>query len=385
MAEKGSPEKLPSSRKLSTILSIDGGGIRGIIPAIILGILESELQRIDNNEGARIADYFDVIAGTSTGGLITAMLTAPDKVTNRPLFAAKDIEQFYREDCPKIFCQKRGCGLITLIKALLGPKYDGKYLHDLVTDRLGNTKLTETLTNVVIPTFDIKKLQPTIFSTFEAKRNRSHAELRDICIATSAAPTFLPAHHFKTMVKSEETEFHLIDGGVAANNPVLIAIDQINAERGEASGTEFLVLSLGTGSKRNKNKYNAKKAAKWGLLGWLAGKHSVPLLDIFIEASSDIVDFHVSKQFSLRQCKDDSYLRIQDDTLHGIQASVDRATKKNMKDLENVAYRLLCSQVSGVNLDTGTLKPLGTERNICALSRFAKLLSDEKKRRDASK
>ncbi|KAL6224789.1 hypothetical protein ACLB2K_003644 [Fragaria x ananassa] len=72
-----------------TVLSIDGGGIKGIIPGTSLSFLESKLQELDREE-ARIADYFDVIAGTSTGGLITTMLTAPDE-KKRPLFEAKDI------------------------------------------------------------------------------------------------------------------------------------------------------------------------------------------------------------------------------------------------------------------------------------------------------
>ncbi|KAF8377522.1 hypothetical protein HHK36_030904 [Tetracentron sinense] len=78
----------PTYGNLITILSIDGGGIRGIIPGTILAYLESQLQELDG-EDARLADYFDVIAGTSTGGLLTAMLTAPDD-NNRPLFAAKN-------------------------------------------------------------------------------------------------------------------------------------------------------------------------------------------------------------------------------------------------------------------------------------------------------
>ena len=65
------------------------------------------MQKLDGEE-ARIADYFDVITGTSTGGLVTAMLTAPDE-NNRPLFAAKDINDFYLEHCPKIFPQESGC------------------------------------------------------------------------------------------------------------------------------------------------------------------------------------------------------------------------------------------------------------------------------------
>ncbi|PKI57350.1 hypothetical protein CRG98_022195 [Punica granatum] len=95
----------PTYGNLITVLSIDGGGIRGVIPATILSFLESELQKLDGEE-ARIADYFDVIAGTSTGGLITAMLTSPDE-KNRPMFAAKDIKEFYLKNCPKIFPQDR--------------------------------------------------------------------------------------------------------------------------------------------------------------------------------------------------------------------------------------------------------------------------------------
>ena len=91
----------PVDGRIITILSIDGGGIRGIIPAKMLEFLESELQKLDG-EDARIADYFDVIAGTSTGGLVTAMLTAPD-ANNRPIYAAKDIVPFYVQHGPKIF------------------------------------------------------------------------------------------------------------------------------------------------------------------------------------------------------------------------------------------------------------------------------------------
>lgn len=125
----------PSFGKRVTVLCIDGGGVRGLIPATIIAFLEAELQvsmvtwfsgwlsattsysnlnsvlflvllqKLDGPE-ARIADYFDVIAGTSTGGLVTAMLTAPNK-EKRPLFAAKDIIQFYLDNSPKIFPQKK--------------------------------------------------------------------------------------------------------------------------------------------------------------------------------------------------------------------------------------------------------------------------------------
>ncbi|GJN03794.1 hypothetical protein PR202_ga21273 [Eleusine coracana subsp. coracana] len=107
MANTGSTEGACNNfpdKELVTVLSIDGGGVRGIIPAKILAFLEEKLQELDGPD-ARIADYFGVVAGMSTGGLLTAMITAPDK--NRgPLFPAKDLVPFYVEHSLKIFPQK---------------------------------------------------------------------------------------------------------------------------------------------------------------------------------------------------------------------------------------------------------------------------------------
>ncbi|KAH9663504.1 Patatin-like protein 1 [Citrus sinensis] len=212
----------PTHANLITILSIDGGGIRGIIPGVILAYLESQLQELDGQD-ARLADYFDVIAGTSTGGLITAMLTAP-KEQNRPMSAAKDIVPFYIRHGPQIFPQLRGMlanSVVNRVRALMGSKYDGKYLHKVIKENLKDTKLHQTLTNVVIPTFDIKKLQPTIFSSFQVAASPDlDAQLADIAIGTSAAPTYFPAYYFENPDDHGTLkEFNLIDGGVAANNP----------------------------------------------------------------------------------------------------------------------------------------------------------------------
>ncbi|CAH2042617.1 unnamed protein product, partial [Thlaspi arvense] len=376
----------PTYGNLITVLSIDGGGIRGIIPGIILAFLESELQKLDGEE-ARISDYFDIIAGTSTGGLVTAMLTAPDE-NNRPLFDAKGIKDFYLEHCPNIFPQTwHPC---PLAKALSGPKYDGQYLHRLVREKLRTTKLHQTLTNIAIPTFDIKRLQPIIFSTYEVKdKPCMDALLSDICISTSAAPTYLPAHSFKTKdPDGKEKEFDLIDGGVAANNPTLVAIREVTKEVMRGSSDYFaidygrlLVISLGTGSHKVEEKFNADTAAKWGLLGWLHNCGTTPIVDVFSQASSDMVDYHLNVMFQARH-SEKNYLRIQDDTLTGHVSSVDKATKENMNELVKVGERLLEKPVSRINLETGLVEPCDKETNEEALRRFAKILSDEKRVRD---
>ncbi|KAF3446685.1 hypothetical protein FNV43_RR11865 [Rhamnella rubrinervis] len=384
----------PTYGKLVTILSIDGGGIRGLIPGTILSFLEAQLQKLDG-EDARLADYFDVIAGTSTGGLVTAMLTAPNE-NNRPLFAAKDIKDFYLNNCPNIFPQN-SCPILPhttkVIKALSGPKYNGKYLHRLVQEKLGNTKLHQTLTNVVIPTFDIKYLQPTIFSSYELKNDESiDALLSDICISTSAAPTYLPAHYFETTDKAGNVrQFNLVDGGVAANNPTLVAMGEVTKEMIKGSQdffpispldyTRFLVISLGTGSAKAEMKYNAPEAAKWGILSWLTHGGSTPIINIFSQASADMVDLHLAVVFRALN-SEKNYLRIEDDTLAGDVSSVDIATKKNLDELVKVGEGLLKKPVSRVNLETGIYQVSNHETNEQALIRFAKMLSDEKRLRD---
>ncbi|XP_008797306.2 patatin-like protein 2 [Phoenix dactylifera] len=385
----------PTYGNLITILSIDGG-IRGIIPAIILSSLESELQKLDG-EDARIADYFDVIAGTDTGGLAAAMLAAPDE-DNRPLFAAKDIKSFYLVESPKIFPQYGGilAPIMRMARALWEPKYTGKYLHKLIRENLGSTRLHQTLTNVVIPTFDIKRLHSTIFSSYEVKRKSSlNAQLSDICIGATAAPTYLPSHYFETKdAEGNVREFHLIDGGVAANNPALIAIGEVTKEVHKGNPDYFpykpmdyrklLLISLGTGSTKVEERYSAKRASKWGVLGWFLSSGSTPLVDVFMQSSANMVDIHISVVFQALR-SESNYLRIEDDTLSGTISSADVSTKDNLEDLVKRGEQLLKRPVSRVNLETGVFEPVGNGEgtNEDALRRFAKLLSDERRLRES--
>ncbi|OEL32503.1 Patatin-like protein 2 [Dichanthelium oligosanthes] len=343
-SSKGMAALPPSQGRLVTVLSIDGGGIRGLIPATIIGCLDAKLQELDGPD-ARIADYFDVIAGTSTGALITAMLAAPDE-NRRPLFAAKDVTQFYLENGPKIFPQRKAWFLspvAKLIGAVMGPKYDGSLLHD-----------------------KIKSLT------------------RDLTVADTD-PRWA---HGRTR------EFHLVDGGMAANNPTMVAMSMITKEalRGNrdfntdnpAEYRHYLVVSIGTGSSQQAEKYTAPQCAKWGLLRWLYDGDFTPLIDIFSHANADMVDIHASVLFKALRCEK-NYIRIQDDSLTGDTSSVDIATKANMEALIKIGQGLLEKPVARVNIDTGTYKPVAGEgSNEEVLARFAKMLSDERKLRQSN-
>ncbi|XP_024190411.2 patatin-like protein 2 [Rosa chinensis] len=231
--------------------------------------------------------------------------------------------------------------------------------------------------------------QPAIFSSFKVKNKPSFdALLLDICIATSAAPTYLPAHYFETNgLKGKVREFHLIDGGLAANNPTLIAIGEVTKEIIKGSSDffpikpmdygRFLVISLGTDSSKAELKYNAHVASKWGVWNWLTSGGSTPLINAFSQASAAMVDLHLSVVFKALH-SEKNYLRIQDHTLSGEVSSVDVATEKNLDHLLKVGEGLLRQPVSRVNLETGRFEACNHETNKEALIRFAKLLSEEK-------
>ncbi|KAL5712681.1 hypothetical protein ACHQM5_014827 [Ranunculus cassubicifolius] len=381
--------------KVITLLCIDGGGIRGIIPGVVLAYLESKLQELDG-EDARVADYFDLIAGTSTGGLLTTMITAPNK-NNRPLYAAKDITNFYFEHGPKIFPQNAKTviwgSLKSMVGALAGPKYNGKYLRSTLKELLGETKLDQTLTKILITSFDIRLLQPVLFTTNEAiEKQLKNPLLSDICIATSAAPTYLPAHYFETKDSNGKTRaFDLIDGGVAANNPTNVAMSHISMEIKKKNPdfypvramdcTRYLVLSLGTGSPKLEEKFNAMTASTWGVVGWLYNNGSTPLIDTFTQASSDVVDINVNILFQALK-SEKNYLRIQDESLSGDASSTDITTKENMSNLVKIGNELLKKPVSRVNIEIGRQEEVNDEgTNEDALAHYAKILCNQRRLR----
>ncbi|CAK9875530.1 unnamed protein product [Sphagnum jensenii] len=372
-----------STGKRLTILSIDGGGVRGIIPAVQLAELEKKLQRIDKSKDRRVAEYFDLIVGTSTGGLITAMITIPCPATDgtniHPRSAAEVVD-FYEQHAAEIFppvgtcyCTKAVEDRLKTGKDLLRPRYDPENLNKLLHQYCGNRKLSEARTNVIIPSFDIKRQQPVFFSSWEAKRNPlENPPLKLVCRASTAAPTYLPAVQFH-----ETRQFNMVDGGVAVNNPTYVGITQAVkevklggpcAERATYENfSDLLVLSLGTGS--SPTPYSAKDAAKWGALKWVLNNGSSPLINSAFAASADMVDYNLSIMFHAHDSRQ-NYLRIQTYALSGTLAELDNATAQNLKDLKTLGCKLLDELVSERDPDTGKIIRNPNVTNRDALHRY---------------
>ncbi|GJT45233.1 putative RNA-directed DNA polymerase [Tanacetum coccineum] len=223
------------------------------------------------------------------------------------------------------------CVLPKWLRALEGPLYDGEDLRCIVGKELGHeARLNDTLTNIVIPTFDIKLMQPVIFSSFKVPKDHSiNATMYDICIGTTAAPVYLPGHEFY----NDGRELNLIDGAVAANNPTAVALEEMTLSIKKQLKTydperhprgQFLVLSLGTGTHNYEKKYDVKRSSKWGVADWVIFNGS-PLMKTFTQASVDLVNYRMNNVFEILDCPD-NYLRIQDDKLTGDMSSLDILT-----------------------------------------------------------
>ena len=245
VAGTGSSHTLPSSSgepnvgrpadssrpcRVRRILSIDGGGIRGAFPAAFLSELEQGLEH-------PIARYFDLIAGTSTGGIIAIGLALG--------IPATDLKWLYEKEGPGIFGQARSGFLGRLAKGrrlahwLWRPKYDTDRLGSAVRRTFGNRTLGEATTRLAIPAWHAETQRAYIFKTaHHARFDTDYKRLAvDAALATAAPAPYFPAH-----VTSDGVA--LVDGGFWANNPVAVAVVEAIGTLGW-SAADLRVLSLG--------------------------------------------------------------------------------------------------------------------------------------------
>lgn len=314
------------------ILSIDGGGIRGIIPATILVTFEQMLKERSGNENARLADYVDLIAGTSTGGILVALYMCPDQVTGtRPRYTGEAALQFYMEKGPLIF-KKSLWHSIKSLCGLTSAKYSNKTYLKVMDEVVGDTKLSELLKPCLIPAYDIERRRAMFFNQMDPyKGHKGDFYIKDVVQATSAAPTYFePAY----ILDSNGEGYSLIDGGVFANNPTLCAYAEASKLCNDADIT-YSILSLGTGT--SLHSYPYQKAKRWGGAGWLG-----PLFSILLGGVAETVDYQVG--IMGQSGKDvEEYLRIQaylDENDKGL-SRIDNVSLCNMEHLRGIGNKLV--------------------------------------------
>ncbi len=245
------------------ILSIDGGGVRGIVPATILAYLETKLQQLSNNPEVRLADYFDLFAGTSTGGMIVASLLAPDE-NDRPKYSAAEIVGLYLKDSETIF-KSSFIHDIKSASGLLDVKYTPKGMNQVCEQYFADTELKQLLKPCLIPVYNLSSGNSYFFRQHLAKTDENHNYLlKDVVRAATSAPTYFPPAQTQNVNNTRQCCF--VDGGVFAVNPGLSAYAEFRRLNNKLSSENTLVLSLGTG--KQNTVLDCEEIQHWGAVEW---------------------------------------------------------------------------------------------------------------------
>jgi len=249
---------------ITRILSIDGGGIKGIVPAVVLLHLEKLLKQLSNNQNSRIHDYFDLFSGASTGAIIIAGLLSPDK-NNRPKYSPEEILDLYLENGHIIF----NSSLFQEIKSVSGivnVKYDPDGLESVFEKYFGKSELKGLLKPSLIPVYDLSRGKNYFFRQQKALTSPRHNfYVKDLLRGATSALSYFPPAQISTVNGREHRCF--IDGGVFANNPALSAYAEFRYHNSQLHAKNTMMLSLGTG--RKTTNLDCEVTANWGAAEWL--------------------------------------------------------------------------------------------------------------------
>jgi uncharacterized protein len=293
------------------VLSIDGGGIRGLIPALVLA-------EVERRSGRRTFELFDLIAGTSTGGILACALCAPDPLPAEQLVA------IYEEEGPSIFdrsLEQR----IRSAEGLLDEKYDSAALDRALERFLSDKRLAEAKPELLVPAYNMGEPGPYFFKSRKAREEGEDFPLSVVARATSAAPTY-----FEPFPLADRA---LVDGGVFAANPAMCAFAEVLRFHPAA---EIVLLSLGTGERTRKRSF--ADIEDWGLLEWAR-----PIIDVVFDGVSDAVDYQLRHALG-----EGRYWRLQAE-LTRASDDLDDATEPNLRELRTHAEELIAARSADID------------------------------------
>lgn len=301
--------------KMRRILTLDGGGIRGLVSCLWLAGVEDALQKAGK---PGLLKHFDLFAGSSTGAMIACGLAAG--------LSPLAIADLYREQRHIIFPGMAGrlwsrAGR-TFTQGLSAPKYDARGLEKVLKKVFGKTTLGQLKIPLLITSYDTLLRKPVLFKSFKAE----HRDLPvwEVCRASSAAPTYFPAHGMRV----EGRPCSLIDGGVVANNPAACAVaEALRKDARVDNSRDLVLLSVGTGERTRS--ISLREAREWGALEW-----AIPIIDVLFDGNTDSVDYIA------RQLVGDGYFRLQAELLAGLD-DVDDVSNTNIHALETLAAAYL--------------------------------------------
>ncbi|HTN53546.1 MAG TPA: patatin-like phospholipase family protein [Anaeromyxobacter sp.] len=313
-----------SDRKLATILTLDGGGMRGVLTGCVLAALEEEATKAAGTPQP-IAGLFDLVAGTSTGGILALALACPDEADpSRPRHRAEALVELYVKRGPAIFGSVLP-GPLRVLKQLFAPKYGAAGLEATLREYLGDHRMHEAVTRVMVTSYDTARGGPYFFKSWRPPEadhagrdwwNEDDYLLREAARGTSAAPTYFPPFALAPLSPSEGTK-SLVDGGVFANQPGVCALAEA-FRLFPPDGHDHLVVSVGTGYAQRTLLY---PQLRWrGALAW-AG----PLLEVVFDGVSEATDYELGELLP-----DGAFHRFQSDS---VDIALDDASPEGIQKL----------------------------------------------------
>ena len=311
--------------RVRRILTIDGGGIRGLVSAIWLQALQQRLHAA--GKGA-LHEHFDLMAGSSTGALVAAGLGIG--------MPASQIVSLYEHFGDEVFpgAAERLWSRVTrsFSQGLSAPRYSPKGLERVLKRVFGERTLGSVTLRTMAIAYDTVTRNPMFFKSFKAE----HADLPlwEVCRAATAAPTYFPAH----LATIERRRRALIDGGVVANNPTACAIAEAVRLNNDASLDGIVLLSVGTG--QTTRPISEREATTWGALEW-----AIPIIDVLFDGSADSVDY-IARQI----LGDAHYFRLQAPLARGYD-DFDNVDRTNLAALRQTAEALLDQTEARASLD----------------------------------
>lgn len=301
------------------VLSIDGGGVRGLVAAHVLADLERRTDR-------PTAELFDLVAATSTGAIVGLGLLRPGG-DGRPARSAAEVAEDYSSTSRAVFTRSAWHRVRTL-NGLLGPKYDSSVLDRALRQEFDDSVLSEALSEVLITAYDLHTRRPFFFKSRDIVEGRATDQpMWLVARSSSAAPTyFLPAAS-----QHRTGRRWLVDGGVFANNPTLCALvesqRQVDGDHQDAAD-DVLVVSVGTGA--ISANYANPRTLHGGALTWAR-----PLFDVVLDGQEDSTDYQMR-----RLLKHGRYFRFQAE-LPDRAGAIDDASTANLARLRDGAAELV--------------------------------------------
>lgn len=333
----------PSTQpKKFTILSIDGGGIRGLIPAKVLEQLENELSKLF--PGKPFYEHFDLICGTSTGAILAIAVALG--------IPSSELVKFYKENAKIIFPQWYLKILPRNSRAIVASIYSNKKLRNKLLEVYsaanGGTPplLNDLKTKVCVPVFNGNDGQINILKTQHHPDYSRDYKLpaHDVALSSASAPVYFPPHSFSFSNElGNGINVNMIDGGVFANNPALIGILEATEKLGYKF-SDIRVLSLGTGKGKHIIKSSWKPKHVWY---WLFAKPR--LFDILIDSQAQITEQYINflRRTVAKEKKDFDYLRVQYD-LGADVIDLNASSKKDLQRLEAIGEELTKNNLQSI-------------------------------------